>query len=287
MREFFLNLPTYIFWILYAYIILSIIVVILLENRNPAKSLVWVLVLIFLPVVGVIFYAFVGQDYRRRKIISKKSLHRLNLHLETDFYHNREQEKNDLPIGVKRTINLLEKNAEAPIYGQNKIDIFTSGRETFEAIFADIESAKEHIHVEFYIIEPDEIGYRFRDLLIKKSKEGIRVRLIYDHLGSFGLKKSFLQPLKDAGVFAHAFLPATYIGFSKVNYRNHRKLIVVDGKIGYTGGINVADRYIKGNRLGLWRDTQVRLEGVAVHGLQNSFLIDWYFVSQKLITDAK
>ena len=154
MREFFLNLPTYIFWILYAYIILSIIVVILLENRNPAKSLVWVLVLIFLPVVGVIFYAFVGQDYRRRKIISKKSLHRLNLHLETDFYRNREQEKNDLPIGVKRTINLLEKNAEAPIYGQNKIDIFTSGRETFEAIFADIESAKEHIHVEFYIIDP-------------------------------------------------------------------------------------------------------------------------------------
>lgn len=287
MREFFLNLPTYIFWILYAYIILSIIVVILLENRNPAKSLVWVLVLIFLPVVGVIFYAFVGQDYRRRKIISKKSLHRLNLHLETDFYRNREQEKNDLPIGVKRTINLLEKNAEAPIYGQNKIDIFTSGRETFEAIFADIESAKEHIHVEFYIIEPDEIGYRFRDLLIKKAKEGVRVRLIYDHLGSFGLKKSFLQPLKDAGVFAHAFLPATYIGFSKVNYRNHRKLIVVDGKIGYTGGINVADRYIKGNRLGLWRDTQVRLEGAAVHGLQNSFLIDWYFVSQKLITDAK
>ncbi len=288
MNDFLSNLSTYIFWILYVYIIISIIVVILLENRNPAKSLIWVLVLIFLPVIGIIFYAFVGQDFRRKKIISKKSLHRLNVHANFDYYRNREQEKDDLPVGVKHTIMLLEKNAEAPVYGQSKIDVFTSGAETFEAMFADMEAAKEHIHVESYIVEPDEIGHRFRDLLIKKAKEGVRVRFIYDYLGGFGMKKRFLKPLKEAGVYLHAFLPAIpYAGLSKVNYRNHRKLVVVDGKVGYTGGVNVADRYIKGNNLGLWRDTQVRFEGAAVHGLQNAFLIDWFFVSQKLISDLK
>lgn len=288
MSEFFSNLSTYIFWILYIYIIISIIVVILLENRNPAKSLVWVLVLIFLPIVGIVFYAFVGQDFRRRKIISKKSLHRLNVHTDFDYYRNREQEKDTLPLEIKHTIKLLEKCAESPVYGQSKIDIFTSGKDTFDAIFADIESAKEHIHVEFYIVEPDEIGFRFRDLLIKKAKEGVRVRFIYDYLGGFGLKKKFLQPLKAAGIFVHAFMPAIpYISLSKVNYRNHRKIVVVDGRVGYTGGMNVADRYVKGNKLGLWRDTQVRFEGAAVHGLQNAFLIDWFFVSQKLISDLK
>ncbi len=288
MSEFFSNLSTYIFWILYIYIIISIIVVILLENRNPAKSLIWVLVLIFLPIVGIVFYAFVGQDFRRRKIISKKSLHRLNVHTDFDYYRNREQEKDTLPLEIKHTIKLLEKCAESPVYGQSKIDIFTSGKDTFDAIFADIESAKEHIHVEFYIVEPDEIGFRFRDLLIKKAKEGVRVRFIYDYLGGFGLKKKFLQPLKAAGIFVHAFMPAIpYISLSKVNYRNHRKIVVVDGRVGYTGGMNVADRYVKGNKLGLWRDTQVRFEGAAVYGLQNAFLIDWFFVSQKLISDLK
>lgn len=288
MSEFFSNLSTYIFWILYIYIIISIIVVILLENRNPAKSLIWVLVLIFLPIVGIIFYAFVGQNFRRKKIVSKKSLHRLNVHTDFDYYRGRKQEKDSLPLEIKHTIKLLENCAEAPVYGQSKIDVFTSGKDTFDAIFADIESAKEHIHVEFYIVEPDELGFRFRDLLIKKANEGVRVRFIYDYLGGFGLKKKFLQPLRAAGIFVHAFMPAIpYISLSKVNYRNHRKLVVVDGRVGYTGGMNVADRYIKGNRRGLWRDTQVRFEGAAVHGLQNAFLIDWFFVSQKLISDSK
>ena len=186
MSDFFSNLSTYIFWILYIYIIISIIVVILLENRNPAKSLIWVLVLIFLPIVGIIFYAFVGQNFRRKKIVSKKSLHRLNVHTDFDYYRGRKQEKDSLPLGIKHTIKLLENCAEAPIYGQSKIDVFTSGKDTFDAIFADIESAKEHIHVEFYIVEPDELGFRFRDLLIKKANEGVRVRFIYDYLGGFG-----------------------------------------------------------------------------------------------------
>ncbi len=288
MSEFFSNLSTYVFWALYIYITVSVIAVILLENRNPAKSLVWVLALVFLPIVGVVLYAFVGQDFRRKKIISKKSLHRFNANPTSETHCGETDKKTELSPTVMRTVNLLENNAEAAVYANNKIDVFTSGTAAFEAMFADIEAAREHIHVEFYIVENDEVGKRFRDLLAQKAREGVRVRFIYDYLGGFSLKKRFFKPLREAGVYFHAFLPAIpYIGLSKVNYRNHRKLLVVDGRVGYTGGMNVADRYVKGNRLGLWRDTQVRFEGAAVHGLQNAFLVDWYFVDRKLITDAK
>ncbi len=288
MSEFFSNLSTYVFWALYIYITVSVIAVILLENRNPAKSLVWVLALVFLPVVGVVLYAFVGQDFRRKKIISKKSLHRFNANPISETHCGEADKQIAFEPNVMRTVNLLENNAEAAVYAHNKIDVFTSGAETFEAIFADIEAARKHIHVEFYIVENDDVGKRFRDLLARKARQGVRVRFIYDYLGGFSLKKRFFKPLREAGVYFHAFLPAIpYIGLSKVNYRNHRKLLVVDGRVGYTGGMNVADRYVKGNRLGLWRDTQVRFEGAAVHGLQNAFLVDWYFVDRKLITDAK
>lgn len=270
-------------------LVLSVIVLILLENRNPAKTLIWILLLILLPVIGLILYIFIGQDFRRKKIITKKSIDRisrknitknLNQILAADF----EQMPND----ARQIANLLSNNSELPIYAGNRIETFTSGKECFDAFFTDIQRATEHIHIEFYIIANDTIGIRLRDLLIKKAKEGVRIRVIYDYLGSFSMNKKFLQPLKDAGAYVQAFLPIhRQIGLSKINYRNHRKLIIIDGKIGYTGGMNIANRYIMGNHLGLWRDTMVRFEGAAVHGLQNAFLVDWYFVESKLISDKK
>ncbi len=270
-------------------LVLSVIVLILLENRNPAKTLIWILVLILLPVIGLILYIFIGQDFRRKKIISRKSIDRisrkniskyLNQNIDVDF--------EQIPNDAKQISYLLSNNSELPIYTDNRIEIFTSGKDCFEAFFTDIQRATEHIHIEFYIIANDTIGIRLRDLLIKKAKEGVRIRVIYDYLGSFSMNKKFLQPLKEAGAYVQAFLPVhRQIGLSKINYRNHRKLIIIDGKIGYTGGMNIANRYIVGNHLGLWRDTMVRFEGAAVHGLQNAFLVDWYFVESKLISDKK
>jgi cardiolipin synthase len=270
-------------------LVLSVIVLILLENRNPAKTLIWILVLILLPVIGLILYVFIGQDFRRKKIISRKSIDRisrkniskyLNQNIDVDF--------EQIPNDAKQISYLLSNNSELPIYTDNRIEIFTSGKDCFEAFFTDIQRATEHIHIEFYIIANDTIGIRLRDLLIKKAKEGVRIRVIYDYLGSFSMNKKFLQPLKEAGAYVQAFLPIhRQIGLSKINYRNHRKLIIIDGKIGYTGGMNIANRYIVGNHLGLWRDTMARFEGAAVHGLQNAFLVDWYFVESKLISDKK
>lgn len=273
---------------LYIYTTISTITVLLLENRNPVKSLSWVLVMFFLPVLGMFFYLLLGQDYRKKKIISKKSIRRVTERpvasfdiskLDTTLYDN-----NQLNL-----VKMLYKNSEAAGYAYNKIEVLSTGITTFDALFKAIANAKDHIHIEFFIFDDDIIANKLRELLIQKAKEGVRVRMIYDYWGSFNLSRKYLNSLKDAGIYVRPFLPFRWkiSRSSKINYRNHRKLVVIDGKIGFTGGLNIADRYIYGNKLGLWRDTFISMEGAAVHGLQLLFMIDWYFVERKLIDGKK
>lgn len=273
--------------VFYFYVIIAIILVILLENRNPTKSLAWIIVLLFIPIAGLIFYLFLGQNFRKEKIISKKSIRRVTDRPVASFDISRlntsHMDDNQLNL-----IKLLYNNAEAVGYAYNKIDIYADGESTFEALFDAIRKAKEHIHIEFFIVSDDKISNQLRELLIEKAKEGVRVRMIYDFFGSFNLSKKYIDSLKEAGVYLKAFLPLRLrLSRSKVNYRNHRKIVVVDGIIGFTGGLNIADRYRYGNELGKWRDTFVKIEGAAVHGLQMLFLIDWYFVDRKLINESK
>jgi cardiolipin synthase len=261
--------------------------VILLENRSPGKAISWIIVLILLPVIGFILYIFVGQEFRRRKMFSRKGIKKV--YTRPAFALGlKELIVSAIPKHVQKTIHLLQKNSAAAAYVNTDVQLFTDGEKAFEQIFADIASARDHIHIEFYIIEDDEVGNRLRRLLIQKAKEHVQIRVIYDYLGSFRLSDSYLASLRNAGVQVQPFLPFNpRIGYSKINYRNHRKLIVIDGVIGFTGGLNIADRYLKGNRLGLWRDTQIRLEGPAVHGIQSAFLVDWYFLENKLLTDQR
>ena len=276
------------FFVLFVYTIVMVILAILLENRNPLKSIAWVLVLVLLPVVGLIIYILFGQDLRRRKIISKKSIKKLSKPALLDFDFKAFSNDDALPIENQKLVSLLYKNSEAYPYTNSKLKVFSNGVDTFNKLFSDIERAQDHIHLEFYIIENDEVGNRLRQLLIRKSQAGVRVRVIYDYVGGLHLSKSYIRSLRDAGVYIQPFLPLKKsIGFSKMNYRNHRKIAIIDGIIGYTGGINIADRYFKGNKLGLWRDTQIRIEGTAVRGLQRLFLIDWFFVDNKTITNPK
>jgi len=271
--------------VLYVYTLITTISVLLLENRNPVKSLSWVLVLLFLPVIGIIIYLIFGQNLRKQKLILRKT-YRLNVGQQT----NKPDKINEDSInnGQLNLIRLLQKNSEAITYPNNKIEIFADGKSTFDAMFTAIRNAKSHIHIEFFIFGNDKISNKLRILLIRKAREGVRVRMIYDYWGSFFLSRIYLQSLIDAGVYIRPFLPFRLrFGRSKINYRNHRKLLIVDGEVGFTGGINVADRYIFGNTLGRWRDTFVRFEGSVVHGLQQLFLSDWYFVERKLITDKK
>ncbi|MFZ4581109.1 MAG: cardiolipin synthase [Paludibacter sp.] len=271
--------------VLYVYTLVTTISVLLLENRNPAKSLSWVLMLLFLPVLGLLFYLIFGQNLRKQKIISKKTFRASTVYSS----HEKDVLNEDL-LGenTSNLVRLLYKNSDAYTFPNNKIDILSDGKSTFDAMFTAIRNAKSHIHIEFFIFGNDKISNRLRVLLIRKASQGVRVRMIYDYWGSFFLSRLYLQSLRDAGVYLHPFLPFRLrLGRSKINYRNHRKLLIVDGEIGFTGGLNVADRYIFGNSLGRWRDTFVRFEGSVVHGLQQLFLADWYFVERKLITDKK
>lgn len=277
----------FLFIVLYTYTIFSAISVILLENRNPSKSLSWVLVLIFLPFLGLIFYLILGQDYRKRKMISKKSIHRIKerpvASVDIDDLDN-----NQINKQFQKLTQLLHTNNEAAVYANNKINVYSAPEDIFGSMFDAIRNAKKHIHIEFFIIENDKISNQLRELLIEKAKEGVRVRVIYDYFGSFNLTRFYIHSLREAGIYIKPFLPFRLRwGRSKINFRNHRKLIIVDGEIGFTGGVNIADRYIYGDKLGKWRDTVIRIEGAGVHGIQQLFLIDWYFVERKIITDAK
>jgi cardiolipin synthase len=279
----------FIFLAIYVYTLVSIISVLLLENRNPAKSLSWALVLLFIPIIGLLFYLVLGQNLRKKKLISKKSIKRVTDRPVASF----DISKLDPTLIDNNQINLIKmlyKNSEAAGYAFNKIEVLSNGESTFDAVFEAISKAKDHVHIEFFIFADDKISNQLRELLILKAKEGVRVRMIYDYWGSFDLSKRYLKSLRDAGVFVQSFLPFRFrfhFSSSKINYRNHRKLVIIDGKIGFTGGLNVADRYIYGDFLGRWRDTFISIEGSAVHGLRLLFLVDWYFVEREMLDDPK
>jgi cardiolipin synthase len=280
------NLLETLISIVFALIIIATIYIIIMENRNPIKSIAWIIMLVLLPVIGFIVYFFFGRNYRKRKIISKKSIKRIKRYSKQEF------EKKDISSysfdeKYRNMVTLLYNNNEAIPYDNNEVEIYTSGFEAFRSVFEEIKKAKHHVHVQFFIIENDVVGNRLKELLIKKAKEGVEVRLIYDSLGCWKLTRKFINSLKNNGVQVGSFLKATFPFFSnKVNYRNHRKIVVIDGKIGFVGGMNAADRYVAGDNLGNWRDTLIKIEGNAVHGLQNSFLVDWHFVNRTYIVSS-
>ncbi len=282
----------YIFGIVYLITVLFIVLLIIQQKGDPLRTITWSLVILLIPIIGIILYFYFGKNYRRQKIFNRKGLS--DMERMRDFSHLQIMELPQKPFlnnpkikSKQHIITLLINNSKSLISEHNSIQIYTIGKEAFDVILNDIERAKHHIHLEYYIIEDDKIGRKVRDLLIRKAKEGVEVRLIYDDVGSWKLSRKFLQPLYNANVEVYPFLPVRFPYFTnKINYRNHRKIIVVDGKIAHVGGMNIADRYIEGvEELGMWKDMQLRVEGEAVHSLQIIFLTDWYFVSNKVLND--
>ena len=285
---------TIILFTVYVFTVLSTTAMVIHEKRDPAKTSIWVLILLFLPIIGLIFYVFFGQNHRKEKIFSRKGLRDLQqieqisknqiIDIKAERYINNPTVTNNISI-----ITLLLNNSKALLTLYNKVDIYQTGRKTFKAILNAIDNAKSSIHLEFYIIDNDDIGNLVKDKLIEKAKQGVEVRLIYDDVGSWHLPKRFINELTKAGVEVYPFMPVKFPFLtSKVNYRNHRKIIVVDGKKAFMGGMNIADRYLKGDSmLGTWYDTVLGIEGEAAHMLQLIFLVDWFFVSKKIISDRK
>jgi cardiolipin synthase A/B len=286
------------FWSVFSLIFLvtaiPVAIMIILEKRSPFKTAAWVLALILLPVFGVVFYLFFGQEYRKKKLFSRKGLKSLNRYRQLSFRQLRqfEQSLNKLSPQVRtkeNIIRLLLKNSNALLTTGNQLKLLNNADETFKAIFTAIRNAAHHIHLEYYILENDKIGNRLKELLIKKSKEGVEVRIIFDDVGSWNLGKKYISELRKNGIEIYSFMEVRFPRLtSRVNYRNHRKIVVVDGKIGFTGGINFADRYLKGvEEIGLWRDTHLQIKGDAVNCLQVVFAADWFFVIHENLTGRK
>ena len=274
--------------VLYFIIVALLAILIVLENRSPIRTISWVLVLVTFPVVGIFVYLFFGQEYRKKKMFSKKGLY----YLETLRKQTQDQLEKlpgnyhlfDQKIIEKRhLIKLMLSNSNALLTDDNEITILKNGNETFPAIFRAIENAKHHIHLEYYIIDNDEIGKQLKDILIRKASQGIEVRLIYDDVGSWQLPSKYIRELQEAGVMIDCFMKVRFpMLTSRVNYRNHRKIVIVDGMFAFIGGLNFADRYMYGiKNLGIWRDTHLMLKGGAATALQIVFMADWFFVSKE------
>lgn len=275
----------WLFLLIYSLVIIAMIITVLMDNRQPVKTMAWVMVLAFVPLVGIIFYFFFGQNTRKEKMISQKSLDQLTKRSMLEFVG---QQNLRLPESHKGLIQLFMNQNWALPFKDNETEIYTDGYQFIQALLSEIHKAKEHIHFEVYIIEDDPLGRLVSDALIAKAREGVEVRVIYDDVGCWRVRSGFFERLLEEGIEVRSFLPVKFPQFtSKVNYRNHRKLCVIDGKVGFVGGMNIALRYVKGIKGEAWRDTHLKITGGGIYGLQRSFLVDWFFVDRTLITSRK
>ena len=274
-----------IFIVAYIYTVVSSIIVVLLENKHPVRTTAWILVLVFLPLIGLFLYFLFGRSFQRQRKISKKI--KRKIHSRIDYYAAEEKcLEGCIPENQKRLIKLLRKSSDAAIFSNTEIEIYTDGKILFKDMLEEMDKATHNIHAEYYAVETDETGNLFKDMLIKKAQQGLEVRLIYDDVGSWRLKRSTIQEMQKAGVKLESFFKLRFPYFTnKLNYRNHRKILVIDGNIGFLGGFNIADRYTKGLEWGNWRDTHIKLRGNGVAGLQSVFVTDWLYMTKKLIFD--
>jgi cardiolipin synthase len=270
--------------------ILFLAVIMLMEHRRPAQMTAWLLIALVFPYVGFLAFIMFGQDFRSRKMTRRfKSYHEYAYPISEpqssshNQVHRIEEVDNAELVKQRNLFELLSTMTPFAIKAGNHTEILTNGEATFEAILKSLSEARHHIHMDYYTIRDDSIGRRFLNMLIRKAREGVEVRIVYDGIGSLHISENFLKDLHNAGVQTSCFLPPRFAFYERrLNYRNHRKIVVVDGLVGFLGGINIGDEYLgKDKRLGFWRDTHIKLKGNAVHDLQQLFLNDWAFASKE------
>nr|WP_285848967.1 cardiolipin synthase [Solibacillus isronensis] len=268
--------------------ILFALTVIFLERKKPSSTWAWLLVLFFLPFVGFFLYLLLGRQLRRKHLFRWDG--RKDIGIEQLISYQIEAiENNELELRaehIKSYNHLIYMNLKtnnAVLTQDNDVKIFDDGSDKFEALINDIQHAKNHIHIQYYIFKLDNLGQRIVNALIKKAKQGVKVRVLFDEMGSRGVRKRHFKDLIEAGGEVEVFFPSILPLINpRLNFRNHRKISIIDGRIGYIGGFNVGDEYLSlSDRFGYWRDTHLRIEGSAVHPLQTRFILDWNQASAK------
>lgn len=276
--------------ILYGILVILVCFRIILDTRNATKSLAYVLFTIFVPIVGMGFYFLFGINYRHRHMYKKKLFkdEKLALDLRTKLFEYSEQTYlgRDESLSHTRELSyMLMHDLLSPLTSGNDVKILRNGEGKFPEVIEALKSANNHIHLEYYIYNDDEIGNEIGDVLLQKAKEGVTVRVIYDDFGSGRGCRKLMERLSEGGVEVHPFLKIYFIAFAnRINYRNHRKIILIDGKVGFVGGINISDNYI--NKVETpqdlyWRDTHLKIVGPGVFYLQFLFLCDWNFCAKQ------
>ena len=275
--------------IVYILVILLVMLRVLLDTRSNFKALAYILFIVMVPIVGILFYFSFGINYRKRKLYTKKIVDDEDLHKKIltslQDYSDQVLKSDPLSSEYQNLVRFIYNSSNSPLTGNNSVKLLINGEEKFPELLTAISEAKSHIHLEYYIYENDDTGKSIADLLIKKAQEGVEVRFLYDDLGSHGLGKQFIKRLTDAGVEAVPFYKIKlYALANRLNYRNHRKIIVIDGKKSFIGGINISNRYrndTKSKNALYWRDTHLTIDGPATFYLQHLFMCDWNFSSKQ------
>ncbi|MGG6313404.1 cardiolipin synthase [Paenibacillus macerans] len=261
---------------------------IFMENRNPSSTVAWIIVLALLPVVGLALYFLLGQNYfKRRKFDKKAEQDRLSYERIDHSGHPLPRDLSQFSPGQQRLLHLSQRLAHTPYSMATRTHVLTNGEETFSTLLRELKKAEHHIHMEYYIYRADDIGREIQKTLIAKARAGVEVRFMFDAVGSIGLPKSFLGELRQAGVKVGIYGEVRFLALSsRVNYRNHRKIVVIDGNTGFIGGLNVGDEYLSRSKTyGFWRDTHMLVKGEAVRSLQIIFLQDWQYITGEKIMD--
>ena len=268
--------------------------IVFFQRRDPKSVWAWLLLLYFIPVLGFLFYLLLGQDFRKRKMFKIKELEdQLNEAIRKQEHQLKEKAVEELDDEIKDYKDLVMYNLEVAgsmLSNGNDIDIFSDGNEKFEALMEDLRNAKSFIHIQYYIIKNDVLFNQIKDILIEKAAQGVEVRVLFDAMGCRSVSHRFWKRLKEAGVKTAEFFPAILGRFQlRMNYRNHRKIVVIDNKVAYVGGFNVGKEYIGLDpKFGYWRDTHLRIQGEAVLSLQIRFILDWnYAARENLLQNLK
>ncbi len=270
--------------------ILIIFFVLIEERRSPEKTLIWMMILLIFGPIGFIFYIFLGKDIRK-PYKSNNFLSKLNLFKDMIYIGKNLIPKNNDYDEIVQTINLSSKLNEYPMLRYSKIEIFSHGIQKFNALKNELNKAKHHIHLEYFIVRDDYIGNEIKEILIKKAKEGVKIRFILDKIGCRKLPKKYIKDLKDSGVdilfYSYMSTPFLKLINTHINYRNHRKIVVIDGITSFTGGINIGDEYLGKSSIGDWRDTHLMIKGECSLAIQDVFLDDYLNLKKLYNKNAK
>lgn len=284
------GVQTAFWWIMDHLLIINIllsVLIIFFQRKNPTTVWAWLLVLYCVPVLGFGLYLLLGQNFRKERMFKMKEIEgevKYAIRRQEESIYRRRLRLRDPEQERFRSLILYNLNeGEAVLTDNNDVQIFTDGKEKFRALIDEMEHARRYIHLQYYIIKNDELWQKIEEVLLRKARQGVEIRVLFDSMGCRTMHNRDWERLEDAGIEVAEFFPAVLGKLQlRVNYRNHRKIAVIDGRVGFVGGFNIGREYLgRDKKFGYWRDTHICIEGAAVTSLAVRFVLDWNYAASE------